>query len=117
MAIGWLLSRVLTNLEPMTAGQSVLADWALRGKNWVNLGTGGELMHGRRGNYPPRSPDYAPWVSIYIVEAAESRGMRRRAIPPPRIPGGLGAKSGLGACTFLGRDQYLTVCLCHELYR
>ena len=62
-------------------------------------------MHGRRGNHPPTSPDYAPWVSIYIVEAAEPRVMRPRAVPPPRIRWGLGAKSSLGACTFLGRDK------------
>ena len=43
--------------------------------------------------------------------------MRRRAVPPPRIREGLGAKSILEACTFLGRDQYLIVCRCHELYR
>ena len=79
----------------MTAGQSGLSDWALRGttdKSWTNLGTSGE--HGRRGNYLPTSPGCAPWVSIDIVEEAESRGMRRRAVPLPRIRGGLGAKSG-----------------------
>jgi len=63
------------------------------GKSWH----GGELMHGRRGNYPPTSPDYAPRVSIYIVEAVESRGMRRHAVPPPRIRGGLRANSGLAS--------------------
>ena len=71
-------------------------------------------MHCRRGIYPPTSPGCTPWVTIGIVEATESCGMRRRAVPPPHIRGGLGAKTGkdgLGACTLLERDQSQTVCL------
>jgi len=51
-------------------------------------------MHGRREKNGPTSAGSVPWAFARIIEAAASREIRPCAVPPPRIRGIFGQKSG-----------------------
>ena len=104
----------------MSAGQNALPVWALRGTPYFGpeeMPIIGQIL-ARGGRSCTVAAEITHQRALTTLRADIYRiggGVVWDA--PPRIRGGLGAKSGLGACSFLGRDQCLTVCLCHELHR